>query len=147
MADATGVDPVSFYLAYLHPVWMLASLAMAVVTLRAGLRLRTARRRGIRKDAADYRSHLRFAKPTMGMLLIGFGAGLLSVVLLRGWDVFSTAHGFVSTTALVLFLATAALGRRLEKGQSREPEIHGILALLSVFSGAAAFGTGFVLLP
>lgn len=147
MADATGVDPVAFYLAYLHPAWMLTSLAMSVATLRAGLRLRTARRRGIRKSAEEYRRHLRLAKPTLAMLLVGFGSGLASVAFLRGWDLFGTAHGVVGSVALGLFLATGLLGRRLEHGLTRDPERHGLLALLALLAAAAAFGTGFVLLP
>jgi hypothetical protein len=145
--DATGYDAFSFYLAHVHPLWMLASIALAAMTLRAGLRLRTARRRGLRKQAADYRAHLRLAKPTLLMLWTGFALGLGSAVFIRGWDAFGTAHGIVSSSALVLFTATALLGRRLETGTSRDPEVHGLLGLLSVLAAGAAFGTGFVLLP
>ncbi len=145
--DATGYDSVSFYLAHVHPVWMLASIALSVATLRAGLRLRAARRRGLRRSADHYRGHLRLAKLTIVMLWLGFAAGLASSVFLRGWDALGTAHGFVGSTALALFTATAILGRRLERGTARDPEIHGWSGLLSVLAAAAAFGTGLVLLP
>ncbi len=147
MNDATGYDPVAYYLAHVHPAWMLVSITMAVLTLRAGLRLRTARRRGLRKSAADYRAHLKLAKPTIVMLWIGFAAGLASSLFIRGWDAFATAHGLVSSTALALFTATAILGRRLELGSYRDPDRHALLGLLSVLAAGAAFGTGFVLLP
>ena len=147
MNDATGFDAGAFYLAFVHPVWMVASLGCGVLTLRAGLRLRSARRRGIRKGAHDYRRHLRFAKPTLVMLWLGFAMGLASAAFLRGWDLFGTAHGLISVTALGLFTATATLGRRLEKGATRDPEVHGLLGLGSMLAAAAAFGTGLVLLP
>jgi hypothetical protein len=52
---------------------MLASLALAAATLRAGLALRRARRLGQRRSAAAYRRHIRLAKPTLAMvpLIVG----------------------------------------------------------------------------
>ena len=145
--DPTGHDPFAFYLAYLHPLWMLGSLALAAATLRAGLRLRRARRLGQRKSAAAYRRHLRLAKPTLVCVTLGFAAGIASSVFLRGWDALASAHGAIAVTALALFLATGALGWRLEHGRSRAVEWHARLAALAVFAAAAAIGTGFVLLP
>jgi hypothetical protein len=145
--DLTGQDPLAFYLAYVHPLWMLGSLALAFLTLRAGLALRRARRLGQRRSAAMYRRHLRFAKPTLLCVTIGFGAGLASSVLLRGWDALGTAHGSIAVAALAAFLATGTLGRRLERGHSRTVEWHARLAALAVLLAAAAIGTGFVLLP
>lgn len=147
MDDATGYDALSFYLAHVHPVWMLVSIALSVLTLRAGLRLRGARRRGVRRRAADYRAHLRLAKPTLLMLWVGFALGLASAAFLRGWPVFDSAHGIVGTAALALFTATAVSGRRMERGANREPDLHALLGVLSVLAAGAAFGTGFVLLP
>ena len=67
--------------------------------------------------------------------------------MLRGWDVLHTAHGAVAVAALTLFLATGALGWRLERGRSRAVEWHARLAALAVLLAAAAIGTGLVLLP
>jgi hypothetical protein len=145
--DATGHDALSFYLAYVHPVWMLATIALALITLRAGLELRGARRRGQRRSAASYRAHLKLAKPTLLLLGVGFLAGVASSVGLRGWSAFASAHGLVALSALGLFAATGILGHRLERGISRSPDLHGILALLSILAATAAFGTGFILLP
>ncbi len=147
MDDATGYDSLSFYLAHVHPLWMLTSIALSVMTLRAGMRLRNARRRGVRKNPADYRAHLKLAKPTILLLWLGFAAGLASAVFLRGWDAFGSAHGIVSSVALATFTATAVLGRCLELGRVRDPELHALLGLFSVLAAIAAFGTGFVLLP
>jgi hypothetical protein len=126
---------------------MLASLALAAGALRAGLALRRARRLGQRRSADAYRRHLRLAKPALVLLVIGFFAGLASSVFLRGWDALATAHGAVASAALAAFLATGALGRRLERGRTRAVEWHARLAALAVVLAAAALGTGFVLLP
>lgn len=145
--DPTGHDRLAFYLAYLHPLWMLGSLALAAATLRAGLALRRARRLGQRRSAAAYRRHLRLAKPTLLCVALGFAGGIASSVFLRGWDALASAHGAIAVVALVLFLATGALGRRLERGVGRAVEWHARLAALAVLAAAAAIGTGFVLLP
>jgi hypothetical protein len=145
--DPTGHDPLAFYLAYLHPLWMLGSLELAAATLRAGLRLRRARRLGQRRSAAAYRRHLRLAKPTLFCVTLGFAAGIASSVLVRGWDALGTAHGWIAVAALVAFLATGLLGWRMERGRSRAVEWHARLAALAVLLAAAAIGTGLVLLP
>lgn len=147
MPDPTGHDPIAYALAFVHPAWMVASLALAVATLRAGLRLRRARRLGQRRAAADYRRHLRLAKPTLVVLVVGFAGGIASAVGLRGWGAFTTAHGAVATGALAAFLATGVIGRRLERGDRALLEWHARLAALAVGLAVAAIGTGFVLLP
>lgn len=145
--DRTGHDALAFYLAYLHPAWMLLSLALSLAALRAGLVLRRARRLRQRRSAEAYRRHLRLAKPALALLVLGFCAGLASSVGLRGWNAFGTAHGVIASAALAAFLATGTLGWRLEHGQSRAVEWHARLAAISVLLAAAALGTGFVLLP
>ena len=147
LGDRTGHDAVAFYLAYLHPAWMLLSLGLAALALRAGLALRRARRLGQRRTADAYRRHLRLAKPALLLLALGFAGGIASALWLRGWDAFETAHGLVASAALAALLATGALGWRLEHGRSRAVEWHARLAALSVLLAAAAIGTGFVLLP
>ena len=126
---------------------MLSSLVLAGATLRAGLALRRARRLGQRRSAEAYRRHLRLAKPTLVLLVVGFAGGLASTLGLRGWSAFSTAHGLVASVALATFLATGTLGWRLEHGRSRAVEWHARLAALSLLLAAAAIGTGLVLLP
>jgi hypothetical protein len=146
-ADPTGLDPVAFYLAYLHPLWMLASLALTAATLRAGLALRRARRLGQRRSAAAYRRHIRLAKPTLAMVVLGFAGGIASSLWLRGWQALESAHGLVACAALAAFLSTGALGRRLERGARDGIEWHARLAACAVLLAAAAIGTGLVLLP
>ncbi len=153
MPDRTGTDPLAFWLAFVHPAWMLASLFLGALTLRLGLRLRSERRGGRRRPPELRRLHLRLAKPTLVMLVAGFASGPISIVTLRGAEAFGTAHAWVSSAALALFLATGWMGRRLEKGsipgeeRSRFLDRHAALGTLALLAGAAAFGTGFVLLP
>jgi hypothetical protein len=147
VSDPAGHDPVSFWLAYLHPAWMVLGLVMAALTLRAGLRLRSARRRGVRRAAADRRAHLRLAKPTLAVLVAGYAGGLVSAVWLRGFEPLGSAHALAGSVALALFLATGALGLLLERARSRAVEVHARLGLVAMLAAAAAVGTGFVLLP
>jgi hypothetical protein len=147
LPDPTGHDSLAFALAYLHPLWMLVSLALAIATLRVGLRLRRARRLGGRKSAADYRRHLRLAKPTLAAISLGFAGGIASSIWLRGWDALATTHGAVAVAALLAFVATGVLGHRLENGDRAPLEWHARLAGVATLLAAAAIGTGFVLLP
>ena len=145
--DPTGHDRLAFYLAYLHPLWMLGSLALVLATLRRGLALRRARKRGLRRTAEAYRRHLRLAKPALVLLGFGYAAGIASSVLLRGWDAFGTVHSLIASAALAVLLTTGTLGWRLEHGRSRAVEWHARFAALAVLLAAAAIGTGLVLLP
>ncbi len=147
MSDRTGYDPLAFYLAYAHPLFMLASLTLALLALRAGLRMRAARKRGARRDGRTLARHLRLAKLALALLPIGFAAGIASAVWLRGWDALTSAHGWVSSTALALFYAAGFVGSRLERRASEARDAHALLGVLAALCAAAAFGTGFVLLP
>lgn len=137
--------------AYGHPAWMLVALGLAVLTLRAGMRLRTQRqRRGVREArprAELLRAHLRLAKPTVVILLLGFIAGPISAVWLRGWAPFGKLHAWLGLVAAVLFGTAAWLGHRLEKGESTAPDAHGWTALLALLAAAITAVAGFVLLP
>lgn len=145
--DRTGTDSLAYALAFAHPAYMLLTLALAMLTLRRGLRLRSARRRGLCRSADDYHAHLRLARWTLGLIVPGYVLGLASAFFLRGMSPFGTAHAAAATSALVLFLATGWLGRGLARGELARRELHAALALLAVLAAAAAFATGFVLLP
>jgi len=161
--DAATYDATAFWLAHAHPAWMLAAIALAALALRAGLRLRAARRGApsARAAGAEARAALRARHILLGKIAVlaiglGFGGGIASVVWLRGWQVFGSAHGLVACAALALFVCTAVLGRRLERGLKNGPESgagsrarqrHAAAGLLALLAAAAAFGTGFVLLP
>jgi hypothetical protein len=134
-------------LAYAHPAWMVASLALTVAALRVGLQLRRARiaRRPAGRGTRD--AHLRFAKPAVLCLGVGLLAGPLSAVWLRGWEPLSTFHGVVGLIAGALFAATAFHGRKLERGARDARTAHALSAAFAVLAAAVAAIAGFVLLP
>src|SRR5262245_25302526 len=126
---------------------MLVSLTLALFALRKGLVLRRARLRRSARDPGARRAHLRLAKPAVALVLAGFVLGPISAVSLRGWDAFTSLHGFLGVIAVALFAATAWLGRRLERGQTRNQETHAWLAALAVLFASLAAFAGFSLLP
>jgi hypothetical protein len=125
---------------------MVASIALAAFALRAGLALRRARVVRARPAPTARARHLRFAKPAVVVVTIGFLAGPLSMWWLRDRAPFDTLHALLGTLAAGLFVATGLLGRRLERGGSRAVEAHGRLGLLALLAAAAAAFAGFVLL-
>jgi hypothetical protein len=147
MNDPSAHDPVMRLLAFGHPLWMSASIAIAVLAARSGLRMRSARRLGTRRDPALRGRHLRTAKIAVTLVAIGFAGGPLSMWLLRGRAPFETAHAFIATLALALFLATATVGRGLERGRSQSRDLHALVAALALLAAGAAAMTGWVLLP
>lgn len=134
-------------LAHLHPAWMLLSILLAVLTLRAGLALRRARLGRAPRDPGLRRRHLRLAKPAVVLVLIGFVGGPISAVWLRGWEPLTSLHGMLGLAVASLFAAAGLVGRRLEHGRSRAFEAHARLGALAVLGAALAAVAGFVLLP
>lgn len=126
---------------------MIVSLAVAGTALRSGLRIRSARRRGLPPPRGGRERHLRLAKAAVAMVSIGFAGGPISAVWLRGFAPFASLHAWLATSAALLMVATAVLGRRLEHGAQQHRELHARFALGAVVLAAAALGTGFVLLP
>lgn len=128
---------------------MVGTLLLGALALRLGLRLRRTRLRRLPRPASLRRDHLRFGKLALALLIPGFLLGAVSAPLLRGLTPFSTAHGWLATTTLALFVATFVLGRRLERGRARPDlfDLHAGLALATTFAALAAAFTGFVLLP
>jgi hypothetical protein len=126
---------------------MLFSLALALLALRAGLRLRRARLGLLQRSPGLRRRHLRLAKPAAALVLAGFLLGPVSAAWLRGWDPFGSFHGVLGLLVASLFGAAAVLGRRLERGRSRAAELHGWLGALAVLGALVAAVAGFVLLP
>ncbi len=126
---------------------MTATLLLAAATLRLGLRLRRMRQKSQRRPPELRRRHLRLAKATVTGVAIGFVAGPLSALLLRDWTPFGTLHAWVGSAVAALFFAAAVIGRRLERGESRSRDLHGLLGLIAVLGGALAAMAGFVLLP
>ncbi len=134
------------WLAYLHPVWMVASLTLAALALQRGLVLRASRHRRRRRTPLDVAAHVRLARPAVLVLAIGFVGGPLSMWWLRDRSPFGTLHAMFGSLAILGFIATAWLGRRLERGEG-DAVVHGIVATLAILLAGAAAVAGFVLLP
>lgn len=134
-------------LAWGHPAFMLASITLAFLALRAGMSLRRGRRGGPRPGRDARSRHLRLAKPAVLAVAVGFVGGPVSMALLRGREPFGTAHAWIGLLTLALFASAGLLGRRLEQGRSPARDAHALLGLLAVLFAAAAAMAGLVLLP
>jgi len=147
VTDPAAQGGLARWLAHAHPVWMATSVVLALLALRAGLALRRARTARRPAPRGARRRHLRLAKPAVVLVLIGFAAGPVSSVWLRGWSAFETFHGFVGGLAAALFVATAWYGRRLERGALGARNAHALAGRLALLAAAVAAFAGFVLLP
>ena len=126
---------------------MVASLGVVALALKTGLRLRRARFGREPRTPDLLRAHLRFAKPAVALICVGFLAGPISAVWLRDWTPFATFHSWLGILAVALFLAVAFLGWRLEQHRGRPVDAHATLAGLAVLVAAVAMVAGLVLLP
>ena len=133
------------WLAYLHPLAMLALLVLGLGVLREGLRVRRARLRGRRFDS---RRHRRLGRWFVGLTLLGFSAGLASAVGLRDMPPLGSVHAWFACSALVGLASAGGLGLRLERGGGMSLRtLHmlcGGIGLLVALGGAVA---GFAILP
>jgi hypothetical protein len=145
--DPAQHDAIARALAYVHPGWMLVSLALAGLSLRRGLQMRRLRQRGKPPGKALWRSHVKIAKPAVVLLGVGLLGGPLSAWLLRDWQPFATFHAFAGLLTGGLFAATGYLGWQLSRGRSRAVEAHGRLGLVAFLIAGLASVAGFVLLP
>jgi hypothetical protein len=126
---------------------MIASLLCAGAAMRAGLSLRRARAARRPPPPGARRRHLRIAKPAVVLACVGFAGGLASAIWLRGFEPLRSFHGLLAVVALALFLATARLGVRLERGDRTARALHARLAAGALLAGVAAAIAGLVLLP
>lgn len=126
---------------------MSIALLLILVALRAGLSLRRVRRGGSARNPRARVRHLRFAKPGVLLVAVGFLGGPASMIWLRDRQPFDTAHALFGATALLLFSAAAWLGRNLERGRGNRRDAHALLGVLGVLVAALAAVAGFDLLP
>jgi Protein of unknown function (DUF4079) len=131
--------------AYLHPVAMIAILALGMFVLREGLRIR--RGRLLRRPVPN-RRHRRLARWLIWLALAGFGAGLASMVWLRGKPAFGSVHFWLAAGALSGMWMGAQLGFQLEKdGRAPIRGLHALLGTAGLLLGLAAAVAGFAILP
>jgi hypothetical protein len=126
---------------------MVASLLLMGLVLRAGLLLRRARLARRPPPAGARRRHVRLARPAVLLVCVGFAGGLASAIWLRGLAPLTSFHGVLASLALVLFVAAARQGTRLERGDTQVRNLHARLGAGALLVGAAAAIAGFILLP
>ena len=132
-------------LVYLHPVAMLAVLALGLFVLRDGLRIRRGR---LLRRPVDARRHRRLARVVVVLALLGFASGLASMGWLRGKALFESVHAWLATGALVGFSAGGALGLALERrGRGPFRPWHALTASVGLLLGLAAAVAAFAILP
>ncbi len=134
-------------LAFVHPVWMVTSLVMAILTARLGLEIRRRRMNGQPIGAELRRRHLRFGKRTLWMVGFGFLLGPASMVFLRDRELLGSFHGILGVIILGLFAWTGWSGRALERGNREARDVHRIAAASSIAVAMFSAVAGFILLP
>jgi hypothetical protein len=134
------------WLAYAHPLAMVVLLALGVVVLRQGLRIRRARLLGLPRDS---RAHRRLARWVVPLIALGFAAGLASMGWLRDEPPARSAHFALALPAAIGFAAGGLLGLRLERrgGSPRMRNLHALLGAGGLLLGLAAAVAGFAILP
>ena len=134
------------WLVWVHPVLMGALLALALVVLREGLRIRRGRIVGRRIDS---RRHRRLGRAAVPLLIAGFAAGLASMAWLRpGEPLAGSVHFRLALPAIVGLAAGGFLGLRLERGaRGATRGLHAWLGALGLLLGLAAAGAGLAILP
>ena len=132
-------------LVYLHPVAMVAVLALALFVLRDGLHIRRAR---LLRRPFDPRRHKRLAPIVVALASLGFLSGLASMGVLRGKQVFGSVHAWLAFGALLGFSAGGALGLMLERrGRGPLRNWHALTASVGLLLGLAAALAGLAILP
>jgi hypothetical protein len=149
-------------LPYLHPLWQLAALALAVWTFSLGLRMRALRRRA--RGVGDFRlaanarkqrreslrrRHVRSGLVFLAAIAAGYAGGPLILGLARDEAVFESAHAFFATLTLGVVTAGGLLGYRLWRGRGapRDRDLHAYCMGLGIFLGIVAAMLGLGLLP
>jgi hypothetical protein len=142
-------DPVNWQriLAFGHPVWMVVSLGLAVMTARLGLEIRRRRAHGQPVGDTLRKKHLRFGKRAITMVGLGFAAGPLSMLFFRERDWFDSFHSILGIIVLGLFLWTGWTGRALSRGDREARSIHRIAAAGAIGAAMLSAIAGFTLLP
>ncbi|MBY0400007.1 DUF4079 family protein [Myxococcota bacterium] len=143
MSDASTLR----LLAFLHPAWMIAAIALALATASLGLRIRKQRAAGRVVSASLRRRHLYLGKLAIAVVVAGFVLGPVSMALLRHRAVFDSFHGIVGIVVAGLFLWTGHSGRALARGDASMRGLHRAVAGISIAAALLSAVAGFALLP
>jgi len=134
-------------LAFLHPAWMVAAIALALATASLGLRIRKLRAAGRVVPARLRARHLRLGRLTLAAVVVGFGLGPVSMALLRGRPVFESFHAILGLVVTGLFLWTGHSGRALARGDASSRGLHRAVAATAIAASLLSAVAGFALLP
>jgi hypothetical protein len=134
-------------LAFVHPAWMLTSIAMAFATARLGLAIRRLRLAGQPVAGSLRRRHLRLGKLSLIGVSVGFSIGPVTMIFVRERPAFDSFHAMLGLIVLGLFAWTGWSGRALARGSQDRREIHRIAAASSLAAALFAAVAGFILLP
>jgi hypothetical protein len=143
LTDATTLR----LLAFVHPAWMVASLALALATARLGIRIRRRRQTGRPVGGTLRGRHLRLGRLAVTLVAIGAVLGPVSMAGLRGRPVFDSFHGVLGLVVTGLFLWTGYSGRALAKGDQAARGLHRLVAAAAIAAALLEAVAGFVLLP
>jgi hypothetical protein len=133
------------WLAYLHPIGMVAVLGLGLFVLRDGLNIRRGRILRLRYDSARHR---RLARVFVVIAIAGFLSGLASMALLRDKPLFGSVHALLASGALAGFVIGGTLGLGLERNlRSSLRGLHAITASTGLLLGLAAAFAAFAILP
>jgi hypothetical protein len=134
-------------LAFVHPAWMVGTIALALATARLGLAIRRRRAAGEPPGAELRGRHLRLGRVTLYCVAIGFVLGPLSMYGLRGQAVFDSFHGILGLAVAFLFAWTGWSGRALSRGDKEARVVHRFAASSAIALSMLSAVVGFVLLP
>jgi phosphatidylglycerophosphate synthase len=135
---------------FIHPALMTAVLGIGLFLLVLGLRIRKQRRQGPGPQTVRLASlHMRLGRWFTGLLIGGYILGFAGMWFSLGEPLYQTGHSYFGTLALLLFLGTAYLGRklRLRPGRMDVRQLHAFCAFIAVFVALIVSILGFQLLP
>jgi hypothetical protein len=145
-------------LPYLHPLWQIGAIVVALWTLSLGLRLRALRRRRLAgpgkaaeapSRAALVERHARAGLTFLAAIAVGYTGGPLILGLARDKPVFESAHAFFATLTLLVLAGGGSLGWRLLRGRGspRDRDLHVYCMGLGLLLVLVAAMLGLGLLP
>ncbi len=139
-------------LPYIHPLFQILVLLIGLKTLLSGFRVKSVRRY---PGEGGRRLQMRNDHIKWGILFIlfftaGYGAGILSMILIRGKNPFRTSHAFFSTFCLSLFIIGGILGiklRRMKDPPEDDLQLHALFTLSGFVLSLLNVIFGYGLLP
>jgi ethanolamine transporter EutH len=144
---ATVADAAPLWASWVHPIVATVGLTLAMLAVQRGLTIRQTRTRRQPASPDAMTAHLAFARPAVITLLLAFGMGLASAVLVRGFTPFASTHSSFASVATAAFAVTGILGRGMVKDRAKRRALHVAAGVLGLGAGALTALTGLPMLP